>query len=146
MQISNAGRLLYISDDNDDGDWSNGHDNPDNRDGDINDDDNDNDYDDDDDDGEDEGCKLQMQSAGWQRLLHTKPGCPSSQAEGTGAAHYLKMMTMVMMKTMMRMMMMIWMSMMMITMMMVTMMMMSMMIACGQIEGYKKAKEPDFKV
>ena len=30
-----------------------------------------------------------MQSAGWQRLLHTQP-CPSSHAEGTGPAHYLK--------------------------------------------------------
>ena len=30
-----------------------------------------------------------MQSAGWQRLLHTEP-CPSSHAEGTGPAHYLK--------------------------------------------------------
>ena len=66
------------------------------------DDDNKDDYDDDDRDGEadddddgDEGCKLQMQSAGWQRLLHTH-SCPSSHAEGTGAAHYLKTMTMTM--------------------------------------------------
>ena len=112
----------------------------DNRDGDIvddNDDDNDDGHDDEEE--KDLGCKLQMQSAGWQRLLHTKPGCPSSQAEGTGAAHYLKMMTMVMIMRMMTMVMMM-------TMRMITMMMMSMMIACGQIEGYKKAKEPDFKV
>ena len=69
--------------------------------GDINDDDDDNDdVDDDDDDDDDgdggsEGCKLQMQSAGWQRLLYTD-SCPSSHAEGTGAAHYLKMMTVTM--------------------------------------------------
>ena len=63
--------------------------------GDINDDDDDDDDVDDDDENEDEGCKLQMQSAGWQRLLHTD-SCPSSHAEGTGAAHYLKMMTMTM--------------------------------------------------
>ena len=44
----------------------------------------------DNDDADDERCKLQMQSAGWQRLLHTQP-CPSSHAEGTGPAHYLKM-------------------------------------------------------
>ena len=44
----------------------------------------------DNDDADDERCKLQMQSAGWERLLHTEP-CPSSHAEGTGPAHYLKM-------------------------------------------------------
>ena len=59
------------------------------------DDEDDDDYDDDDDDDCDEGCKLQMQCGGWQRLLHTG-SCPSSHAEGTGAAHYLKMMTMTM--------------------------------------------------
>ena len=48
----------------------------------------------DNDDADDERCKLQMQSAGWERLLHTEP-CPSSHAEGTGAAHYLMVMVMV---------------------------------------------------
>ena len=74
----------------------NKNDNVDDDDDDEDEDDDEYDHDDDDDGGGGEGCKLQMQSAGWQRLLHTEAGCPSSQAEGTGAAHYLKMMTMTM--------------------------------------------------
>ena len=82
----------HISDDNNDDDNNNDDDGYDNDDEDDDDDSND-EADDDDDDNE--GCKLQMQSAGWQRLLHTH-SCPSSHAEGTGAAHYLKTMTMTM--------------------------------------------------